>query len=173
MNEILEIAKYVLPSLVVLATTYILIRNFLDIEHKRKLVDVKVGGQKIITPIRLQAYERLALLLERISPSNLVIRVSKSKTTAQQLQMDLMNNVRSEFDHNLSQQVYVSDEAWEMVKNSKEEIIKMITIAVSKLPEEATGKDLCSVLLEMEYRTEKLPTTAAIEYLKNEVRQMF
>ncbi|MFA6923209.1 MAG: hypothetical protein WC223_03055 [Bacteroidales bacterium] len=173
MNELLEIAKYILPSLVVLATTYLLVRDFLDVEHKRKLVDVRVGGQKIVTPIRLQAYERLALLLERISPSNLVIRVAKSKTTAQQLQMDLMNNVRSEFDHNLSQQVYISDEAWEMVKNSKEEIIKMINVAASKLPDAAEGKDLCSVLLEMEYRTEKMPTIAAIEYLKNEVRQMF
>lgn len=173
MNELLEIAKYTLPSLVVLATAYILVRNFLDIEQKRKLVDVKIGGQKIITPIRLQSYERLTLLLERISPSNLVIRVAKNKTTAQQLQMDFMNNVRSEFDHNLSQQVYISDEAWEMVKNAREEIIKMINIATSKLPENATSKDLCSVLLEMEYRTEKLPTVAAIEYLKNEVRQMF
>lgn len=173
MNELLEIAKYTLPSLVVLATTYLLVRNFLDIDHKRKLVDVRIGGQKIVTPIRLQSYERLTLLLERISPSNLVIRMAKNKTTVQQLQMDLMNNIRSEFDHNLSQQVYISDEAWEMVKNAKEEIIKMITVAVSKLPDDAISKDLCSVLLEMEYRTEKLPTTAAIEYLKNEVRQMF
>jgi len=173
MNEFFEIAKYTLPSLVVLATTYLLVKNFLDIEHKRKLVDIRIGGQKIVTPIRLQSYERLVLLLERITPNNLVVRVSKNKTTAQQMQMDLMNNIRSEFDHNLSQQVYISDEAWLMVKNAKEEIIKMINVATSKLPETATNKDLCSVLLEMEYRTEKMPTAVAIEFLKNEVRQMF
>ena len=174
MNEIIEITKYGLPSLIVLAITYFLLKSFLDSEYKKRHLEIRIAANKIALPIRLQAYERLALFLERITPNNLVMRVMKSSNiSAQQLQIDLINTARNELNHNLSQQIYISDEAWNLIKNTNEEIIKMINIATSKLPDDATGKDLSRVILEMTMSVEKLPTTVALEFLKNEAKQIF
>ena len=117
MIELLEILKYVLPSLVVLAAAYYLLKLFLDNEQNKRLSDIKMAGYKIITPIRLQAYERLVLFIERISPESLVMRVHKPELSAMQMQTNLIQTIREEFEHNLSQQVYVSSQAWELVRN--------------------------------------------------------
>ena len=173
MNEIIEIAKYTIPSIVVLGTTYILVKSFLENEYKKKLIEVRMNGQKIITPIRLQAYERYALLLERITPDSLAMRVMKTSMTAQQYQLEILNTIRTEFNHNIAQQIYISDEAWSLIKTAKEEMIKMVNICASKLPENATSKDLTKMMFEAIMVVEKLPTTVALDYLKNEIKTIF
>ncbi len=94
---------------------------------------------KTITPIKLQAYERIVLFLERISTESLIMRTVKPGMTAQQLHSALIANIRSEYEHNLSQQIYMSNEAWEMVKNAKGTVIRIINNIATKLPPTATG----------------------------------
>jgi hypothetical protein len=173
MEDFLDILKYILPSGVVFATAYFLIKAFLDNENRKKMLELKMNNQAVSIPIRLQAYERIILLLERISPGSLVIRVTQPGMTAFQLQTALIQNVRDEFEHNLAQQIYLSSPAWELSKNAKEETIKLINIAASKLNESASAIDLGSVIFELSAQTDKLPVTAAIEYIKKEVRQLF
>jgi hypothetical protein len=172
MNELLEILKYILPSLVVLAAAYYLLRLFLDSEQKKRTAEIKMAGYKIITPIRLQAYERLVLFIERISPESLVMRVHKPELSALQLQTSMIIAIREEFEHNLSQQVYVSSQAWELVRGAKEDMIKLINTAAARINDNSSATELSQKIFELSLG-EKLVTKTALEFLKNEIRQVF
>lgn len=162
-----------ISSLAVFFTAYMLLKQFFDHEREKKQIELKMQNQNLITPIRLQAYERLVLFLERISANSLVIRVFKPDMSAFMLQSALINNIREEFEHNLSQQVYVTFPAWELVRNAKEETIKLVNIAASKLEDKASGSDLCTKILELSMNSDKQAQNKAVEFLKNEIRQLF
>lgn len=129
--------------------------------------------QKIILPLRLQAYERIVLLLERISPQNLILRIKKPEMNAIQLQSELIKAIREEFDYNLSQQLYVSPGVWELVKSSKEEMISMINIASGKVSENAGSNELARLIIQASMEKEKLPVTLALEEVKKELQKIF
>ena len=97
--------------------------------------------RKAIAPLRFQAYERIVLFLERISPPNMVLRVNKAGMSKEMLQGELLRTVREEYEHNLAQQIYVSDEAWEQVKNAKEEVLSEINTAIAGMTEKNTAAD--------------------------------
>jgi hypothetical protein len=169
----LQILLLLVPSLIVFATSYFLMRGFLDSEGRRRQAEVKLQNQSVITPIRLQAYERITLFLERISPQSLIMRVYQNGMNSRVFHSELLRSIRSEFEHNMSQQIYMSPGAWQMVKTAKEETTKLINIAVSKVPETATGIELSQVILEMTGKIEKLPTQVATEYIRKEVQKEF
>ncbi len=173
MGEFLDILKYILPSLIVLAASYLILHTFLKGEHKKALTDLKLARQKTITPIRLQAYERMTLFLERISPQTLVMRVHDPKTSASQLQMTLLKTIRQEYEHNLSQQVYISDELWEEIKTAKEEMIKLVNTAMGKLNDNASSTELSQLIINMSVTGKKEPAKKALSILKKETRQLF
>lgn len=173
MTEFLEILKYILPSLVVLAISYLLVKSFLESDTKRKMVDIKVTNTKLITPVKMQAYERLILLLERISPVNLIMRTSTQVVTAKEYHAILLQNLRDEFDHNISQQLYISDLAWEKVLIAKEETIKLINTSAAKLTDDANSTHLASKMLELSFEYSKMPVNEALVFLKEEFRKKF
>ena len=129
-NIFFDFLKYVIPSIVVLAGVYFIMNSFFENEWKRKAQDVRAKEQdsklKILLPIRLQAYERLILFLERINPNSSLARVRKPGMTSSDIQLALVQNIRDEFEHNMVQQLYVSEDAWQMIKTVKEEMIKFL-----------------------------------------------
>jgi hypothetical protein len=173
MTEFLEILKYILPSLVVFALAYYLIRTFLDHETKGLKEEKKDETRKMSLPLRFQAYERVVLFLERISPPNLVLRVSKAGMSKEQLQAELLKTVREEYEHNLAQQIYMSDKAWDLVKGAKEEVLSDINTAAGQMKEKNTladyGQQVISVHLEKKSRAHD----TAVAFIKNEIRKMF
>lgn len=171
MEELTNALKYAIPSVVVFLTAYLLIREFLQQERKKRNQELLLDRIRISLPIRLQAYERIILFLERISPHNLVMRVHQPELSARELHKLLVQTVREEFSHNLSQQLYVSLQAWEMVKNAKEEVIRQINTSLAKLDDKATATDLSNLLLEMS--TEKLAANKALNFLKAEAAKVF
>ncbi len=173
MNDLFELLKYVVPSLVVLAAAYYLLKMFLDKESEKNQVQLRLDMQKISLPVRMQAYERLVLLLERIEPAGLLVRTNVPGMTAQQLQTSLVQSVRSEFEHNLSQQLYVSSKAWELVRNAREETIKRINTAAMQLKAEATSADLASLILMNDMDNEQSAVKNALDTLKSEARINF
>ncbi|MFI5135644.1 MAG: hypothetical protein ACHQD9_07305, partial [Chitinophagales bacterium] len=106
-TDVLDILKYVVPSIITFLTAYVVLKLFLGGEKDRKELEVRAAHYKDALPIRLGAYERLTLLLERITPTNLLQRVNKPGMTSLDLQKALISNIRMEFEHNLSQQIYV------------------------------------------------------------------
>jgi len=173
MSEILEILKYILPSGVVFAAAYVLVKSFLEADTKRKMVDIKVANARLITPIRMQAYERVILLLERISPVNLIMRTTGQLTLASEYQALLLQTIRDEFDHNLSQQLYISDLGWDKVLNAKEETIKLINTSAAKLSGEANSTHLASKILELSFEYNKMPIDEALTFVKEEFRKKY
>jgi hypothetical protein len=173
MDTFAEILKYTLPSIVVAGLAYYLIKQFLEKDEHLQRHQLKLDMQKTMLPVRLQAYERLILLLERISPANLILRVNQPGMSATQLQSALTQALREEFDHNLSQQVYVSTRAWEDVKSAREELISMINSAATALPADATGADLATQVFTLSLQPGKQHLQFAIDQLKQEFNQNF
>jgi hypothetical protein len=145
------------------------------LKQTRKPVPVAADNHDHVTilPLRLQAYERFVLFLERIHPSNLVMRLNSADLSALQLQSLLVRTIREEFEYNLSQQLYISNNSWEQIKNAKEETIAMINHASSGLPENATSSDLVKGIFEGAVTRGKLPVETALEEVKSELQRLF
>ncbi len=173
MNELFEILKYTLPAIIVLIVSVVLIKQMIKNDQHKRNTEIALGNQKIITPIRLQAYERISLLLERISPEALIMRLNKPGYTSKQLQVELLNTIRSEFDHNVSQQIYVSAQVWEIVKNARTNTVQLINGSASKVNPDAPAFNLSKLILENIVAQEKSPVSIALEALKNEVKKFY
>ncbi len=171
-DQLFEILKLILPAGVVFLTTYYLVKNFLDHESQKKTIDLKLANQTILTPIRLQAYERVILFLERINPSSLVMRTNKS-FSASMLQGELLKTIRSEFEHNLSQQIYMSSKSWEALVKAKEETIKIINVASAQVNPEASGMELAQTIINVSSQLSHLPAKEAIDFIKKEIGKEF
>ena len=126
MEIVADILKITIPSFIVFLTAWIVIRNMIKNDQEKRRQEIILQGARSVTPIKLQAYERIVLFLERISLESLLMRVSTPDMTASQLQSALITTIRSEFEHNLSQQIYMSPQAWEVVRNARSNTIKII-----------------------------------------------
>lgn len=168
-----EVIRFLVPSLIVAGVTYIIIKNFFDSEEQRRLADYRTKSLAAVTPVRLQAYERLTLLLERINPSNSLMRIDHNNTTAGQLMAKLINDIHNEFNHNLSQQVYVSPQAWSVIRVVKEQVINIINTAYTNVGADAKGIDLSKRIFEILSEMDDAPTQKALDFLKKEVSLIF
>ena len=173
-SDILEILKYIIPSLVTFLTAYLIIRTFIEENKDQREMEIRAEHYKEALPIRLQAYERMTLFLERISPTSLITRVSKPGMNARELQIALISNIRMEYDHNLAQQIYVSTNLWMMVVQTKEEIVSIINRVSVDIPENAPAKELSRRIFEFFINNEQaIPTQKALDTLKGEVKKIF
>lgn len=168
-----DLLKITIPAVLVLYLAYLLVRSFLQKQLEEVAFTVKQKNQEIVVPIRLQAYERVILLLERITPSNLLSRLGKSDYTAEEFQQVLIHEIRNEVNHNLSQQVYMSDSAWTYVTTAVEQTISLINSSVNGLSEKATGIDLARAVLENGAGEELNTATQAIKFIKEEIQEIF
>ncbi len=173
MDVFLEILKYTIPALVILLITLFLVRAFLRSSEKQRNVELMMKDHEITIPLRLQAYERIILFLERISIESLLMRHNQAGMTSMQLHSELLMSIRNEFEHNLSQQVYVSAKGWEMVKSARAQMIKIINTAAEKTNPATAAIELNKKILENISEYQKTPTQAAIDFLKSEVQGLF
>jgi hypothetical protein len=171
MDAIIEFLKFTIPGLIVFATSYFLIKAFFENEEKKRVAEYKSGNHKLITPVKLQAYERLVMFLERISPDSLLVRVMEPTMTVERLHSALLMTVRAEFEHNLSQQLYVSVKTWNTIRASKENVIRLINTVASTLDAKAPGFELSKRILDAIIVTEKSPVQTSIDLLKLEAEQ--
>jgi len=172
MNNFMEILKLILPAGIVFLTTYYLVKSFLDQAKSKQAIDLKLANQTIITPIRLQAYERIILFLERINPTGMVMRLPKTGS-ASHFQGELLKTIRSEYEHNLSQQIYMSNKAWDATVRAKEETIKLINVASTKTNPDATAMELAQTIIAVASQLSNMPTKSAIEIIKKEIGREF
>lgn len=174
MDIVLELLKIMLPATLVFGATYMLVKSFLDNDQKRRDYDAKKATQSAVTPLKLQAYERIIIFLERINPNTMVVRVNKMGYSSQQLHVELIKAIKSEYEHNLAQQIYMSHGAWELVKNAKEEILKLVNISATKVAHDAPANELAMMILNIAAGLgKKLPSDIAIDAIKREVNQAF
>ncbi|MFC6998606.1 DUF7935 family protein [Rufibacter roseus] len=161
------------PALVVAGGMYLLTQKYLERDYRKRLLEIRLKNSEAILPVRLQAYERIILFLERITPSNLLIRVSPSGLTAAEYQAHLLQEIRAEYTHNLSQQLYMSEVAWQQVKKTKEDVVTMINQTYQSLEDKSKGTELAKRVLETILHNEIDPTTQALQFLKRELQEVF
>ncbi len=144
-----------------LVTGICLLTDICVIDQKRREHELRKANATTITPVRLRAYERLMLVLERTSPSQLILQTIKPGMTNLELHQQLLHNVREEFGHNLSQQIYVSNELWTAVISARESLIQLINICSSQLQAGNNASELAEriiqLLLKAKKRLQKLP----------------
>ena len=170
---IYDLFKILLPAGLVLYGMYSLVNAYLNKEYQKRILELRMKNSELVLPIRLQAYERICLLLERITPSNMLVRLSSAGQSAADYQRVLLAEIRNEFNHNVAQQMYMSEQAWAMVKRAKEDVVTLINTVYQQLPENAKGTDLAKKVLENVLATEADPTGKAISFLKQEINQTF
>jgi hypothetical protein len=168
-----DFVKIIFPAAAVLFAMYLTVKAFLAKDFEKKIIELRTKNTSLVLPVRLQAYERVCLLLERISPHNLILRVNNPAFNAIQLQQKLLMEIREEFNHNLSQQVYMSNEAWTYTKNAMEEIVTIINTAGQQVEKEAQGLELAKAIFELLIQRNEDPSARALRFVKDEIRQVF
>lgn len=141
-TTLLEILKYTLPALIVLIVSYLIVQKFLVAELQRKQIALLHESHNLTIPMRLQAYERLTIYTERIQTRQIMPRVYVQGMTVSELRQALVMTINAEWEHNLSQQIYVSRQVWETVKHMKEQELALIHTIAQQMPAEAPAKDL-------------------------------
>lgn len=171
---ILEILKILLPALIVLITAYLMLSQTLGTYLKMQRVELGFKNREQALPVRLQAFERLVLYLERISPQRAIPRLRQEGMSAPELHMLLISSIRMEYEHNITQQLYVSPDTWFMVRTATEEVISIINQVAASIPPESSSLDFSRVLLaSIMESTDGSPIDIALENLKVEAREMF
>ncbi len=174
MDLFLEILKLTLPSLVVFFTVYFMLKLLLEERQRMDAVLLRQDAQKITLPLRLQAYERLTLLCDRASIPNTLLRVRMPGMTVAQLTHALLIAINQEFDHNTSQQLFVSDTLWRIITAARQQTILLITQAAEGLDPQAADDALVNRLFAMlEAQGEMTPLQQAIVAIRTEAGQFF
>src|SRR5882757_561517 len=136
---LLDIIKYTVAGLGIVWIAFYLIKPYLDRDEKIQLLEFKKTISNQTLPLRLQAYERCVLFIERVNPANMLIRLNAPSYSAHELYSLVVDEIRNEYLHNITQQIYVSSRAWGVVKHVKEDTLGIINNAVKGAPETATG----------------------------------
>ena len=169
--KIFEILAYTLPSLITGGVAYFLFTSYFKDQHNSRRWLLQKEAQKDALPLRLQAYERLTLLMERINPSQLMIRVTPFSSDKIEYQNFIIAQIEQEFEHNLSQQIYVSDECWSIVTTAKNATIQLIRLATAN--EKVTDANNLRQYVISELMEKPAASNAALSYIRNEVGQMW
>jgi len=165
--------QILLPGGLVLMGMYLTVKALIEKDYQAKLLQTQAANKAEVLPLRLQAYERMALLLERTSPHTLVMRVNNAMYNTAQFQQQLVHEIREELNHNLSQQIYVSAEVWALTRQAIEETISIINSASQGVQPEAPAVVLARAIFEQLIQKQQAPNEAALRHLKEEVAQLF
>lgn len=173
MDSFLEILKLILPAALVLYGMYLAIKVMVSKTLLSKELDLKQKSLEITLPARMQAFERMALFLERISTDNLLVRLNQQGMTATILHYAILEEVRNEFNHNVAQQVYLSHEIWSMVVTAKEDLITKVNATYQDIDPEASSVEYAKKLLEQTLENDIDSIELALSSLKDELSKYY
>ena len=166
------LAICILASVVILVTGAVYItKTVMEAKAKMAALASSKGNRAAVLPLRLQAYERMALFLERIDPNQLVMRIHTGGLTVSQEQNLLLTAIRSEYEHNLSQQIYISNPVWNKISDAKDDIIDIINAVAATFPPDSESFPFAEALLTA--AAEKPVVQQAMAVLKADVQKMF
>lgn len=170
MTEILDQLDFILPAVLVMMLAVYMLNKVLNHDHVRRVFEYKKSAAKQMVPLRAQAYERLTLFLERMQPTNLLVRVQTQNMQSISLHRALIQTIRSEYDHNMSQQVYVSDEAWDLINQAKDQLLTVINEQVRSVSPNSDATEFGKLIIEASLEEHKWLIDEALSLLKKEFR---
>jgi len=169
--QIISYFAYLLPAIVVGLVAYFFFKGHTANEEGRRRFLIQKEAQKNIIPIRLQAYERLTLFLERIDPKKILLRVKPFSNDLQEYETLLIQNIDNEYEHNLAQQIYITPECWNLVNAAKNATIQVIRQA--SMNEKVDDSDKLRAFLLNHFMDEVTPSHKALLFVKKEVSELF
>lgn len=169
MNQVVTVLLSMIPSLIIGLVAYYLFKTMIQNEENRRMFFLHKETQKQALPLRLQAYERMTLFLERISPQQLLLRIPHRNLSKKDYETLLVNSIDEEFEHNLSQQIYVSEKLWNVIRAAKMATIQVIRKAThdEQLPDSQSMMEF----IFKEFINKPSPSASALSHLKDEVRE--
>lgn len=173
MENIIAQLDFILPAVLVMMLAVYMLNKVLNHDHTRRVFEYKKSAAKEMVPLRAQAYERLTLFLERMQPTNLLVRVQVANMKSMSLHGALLQTIRSEYDHNMSQQVYISDEAWELINKAKDQLISTVNEQVRSVAPDSDATELGKLIIEASLDEHKWFLDDALLKLKDEFRKNY
>ena len=170
-SKLLEIAAYTLPALITGGVAFVMMQKFYNSEESKRKFELLRENQKQALPIRLQAYERVVLLLERINPTQLLLRVAPISKSKEDYATLLTHNIQTEYEHNLTQQIYLTAETWDIILKAKNSTVQMIRKNANR--EDIVDADKLREAIMLELTEVESPSNIAISFLKEELKRIF
>ncbi|MDX1271674.1 hypothetical protein [Bizionia paragorgiae] len=166
-QQLVDLLMYSIPALITGIIAYFFFREHIKNENNRRLFLMQKDLKKEALPMRLQAYERMTLFLERIVPSKLLIRVAPLSSDKNDYEKLLIDNIEQEFEHNLSQQIYLTSDCWSIIVAAKNTTIQLIRKANMSEKTDTANKLREVILTEM--MENQAPSSTALAYIKEEI----
>ena len=170
LDKILNVVLQLLPTIIVAALAYYFFKEYTKTENGKRRFLLHKENQKTSLPLRLQAYERLSLFLERISPGSLLTRVKPYSDDKDAYERLLLQNIEQEFEHNLTQQVYVTNECWNIIRTAKNATISIIR--KTNMSDKVQDSDKLREVILTDLMDQQAPTDTALSFLKSEVAEI-
>jgi hypothetical protein len=171
-QKILELSMSMLfPLAIVFLFVYYMLKAFFDQFEKNRKQEFRMKFSDQILPLRLQAYERLTLFLERIKPESMILRVNRPGMSVLELQKALLQTIREEYEHNLSQQIYVSTTAWAMINAARQSMLQLVSSQANELKPDEPANELATDILDEFASISDDPLTVALTFLGNEAKE--
>ncbi|HUH51351.1 MAG TPA: hypothetical protein VLZ11_04590 [Flavobacterium sp.] len=167
---IFQILAYCLPALITGGVAYYFFNLHIQNEDNRRNFMIRKENQKQALPLRIQAYERMALYLERIEPSKLLIRIAPDSSDKNEYEQLIIAHIEQEFEHNLTQQIYMSDKCWMVINTAKSTLVQ--TIRKANMSEKIDSANKLREVILMDLLDKPSPTSVALAFLKNEVSEL-
>ena len=159
------------PAIVVGVISYFFFKSHTDNEDGRRRFLLQKDAQKYVLPNRLQAYERFVLFLERMDPNSLLVRVKPKTNELDTYENMVISNIENEFEHNLTQQMYITPECWNIIRTSKNATIQLIR--QTSMNEKVDSADKLRETLLNHFMSEVTPSQKALVYVKKEVSELY
>lgn len=167
---IFQILAYCVPALITGGVAYYFFNLHIQNEDNRRNFMIRKANQKQALPLRIQAYERMALYLERIEPSKLLIRITPNSADKNEYEQLIIAHIEQEFEHNLTQQIYMSDKCWMVINTAKSTLVQ--TIRKANMSEKIDSANKLREVILMDLLDKPSPTSVALAFLKNEVSEL-
>ena len=171
--ELISQTLLILPSIAFMFVVILILKKQTSIAEMSNSISLKKERQQHFLPLRVDSYQRMILFMERISPNSLIMRTFNNEKPAKIFQTELLETIRQEYEHNVAQQLFISPKSWKLIRESKEEIVKIINLAASQVDENATSLDLSSKIFEITSQLKNIPTEITNEILINELQSLF
>lgn len=173
MPAFLEILKFAIAALIVYVILKDLLKSYFDsklvLASKTQVGPTALPANDQLLNLRLQAYERMALYCERIAPENLLMRIRPEGLSVAEYKLSLMLSIRQEYEHNVTQQIYLSSQLWQIIKLAGEDTIGVIAHASENLENKADARLLHDAILNISAQRDGGAPIKALQALKTEV----
>lgn len=172
-NYLFDILKYLIAGAGVVGIAFYLIKPYLERGERIQMLEIKKAITSQTLPLRLQAYERVVLFIDRINPANLLVRINAPAYTAQEAHSIIITEIRNEYQHNITQQIYMTNESWAVIKKIKDDTVNMVNNVMKNLPPDASGLDVSRIILSHMSQIEENPYDAAADLIKADLEKLF